>query len=382
VRRALRVALLLLLAAAAQPVAAHLLNMTKVQVAVDAAGQVEVTLQVDLNRPAGGGEAYYTFSRLPEPLRDPALRVLLGRLAGAIQIDYGGARVALEPVAAQFPQETRERYLDPLNWPMTALTLRGRLPVTQTGGPPTGPPALLQGRLTADFRFEEPIALTFVRVPENRSLTRWLVADQLSPTFDPHAAPDTAAPADATPWWRYAAFGFTHILPKGLDHVLFVLGLYFGARNLRSLLLLVTGFTVAHSVTLGLASVGLVRLPAGIVEPLIALSIAWIGVENLVPRLREGRHRLLLVFGFGLLHGLGFASALSELQAPQGSFLLALLGFNVGIELGQIAVIALALLLTGAFLRRPAYGPWIARPASLLIACMGLAWTLERVIAT
>jgi hypothetical protein len=381
VRWALRVALLLLGTAAAQPAMAHLLNMTKVQVAVDATGQVEVTLQVDLNRPAGGGEAYYAFSRVPEPLRDPALRALLDRLVGAIEIDYGGARVALEAVAAQFPQETRERYLDPLNWPMTALTLRGRLPPRQTG-PRTGPPALLQGRLTADFRFEEPIALTFVRVPENRSLTRWLVADQRSPTFDPDAAPDAAAPADATPWWRYVAFGFTHILPKGLDHVLFVLGLYFGARSLRSLLLLVTGFTVAHSATLGLASVGLVRLPAGIVEPLIALSIAWIGVENLVPRLREGRHRLLLVFAFGLLHGLGFASALSELQAPQGSFLLALLGFNVGIELGQVAVIALALLLTGAFLRRPAYGPWIARPASLLIACMGLAWTLERVIAT
>lgn len=369
-----RALLILLLLAAARPSSAHLLNMTRVEVAVAATGEVDVRVRVDLNRAVGGGDAYYALSRRPDPLQDPELRALFTRLLDAMEITWGGVRVPLELAAAQLPAEPREVFLNPLAWPMTDLVLVGRLPEA-----PSGARQVLQGRLLSSFRFEEPLALTLKRVPENRSLTRWLIADQLSPTFDP-AADQTAPTADATPWYRYVVFGFTHILPKGVDHVLFVLGLYFGARSLRSLLWLVTGFTVAHSMTLGLASVGLVRVSPDIVEPLIALSIAWIGVENLMPRLRDGRHRLALVFAFGLLHGMGFAGALSTLQAPQGNFLLALLGFNLGIELGQLVVIAGALLLTAWWLRSPWYGRFVATPASLLIAAAGVAWTVQRLI--
>jgi hypothetical protein len=369
-----RALLILLLLVAASPASAHLLNMTRVEVAVDAAGEVNVQVRVDLNRAVGGGDAYYELSRRPDPLHDPELHALFRRLVDAMEITWGGASVPLELVAAQLPAEAREVFLNPLAWPMTDLVLRGHLPEPHVGVAP-----VLQGRLLSSFRFEEPLALTLKRVPENRTLTRWLIADQLSPTFDP-AASQVTPMADTTPWHRYVLFGFTHILPKGVDHVLFVLGLYFGARRLRTLLWLITGFTVAHSMTLGLASVGLVRVSPDIVEPLIALSIAWIGVENLVPRLRDGRHRLALVFAFGLLHGMGFASALSTLQAPQGNFLLALLGFNIGIELGQVVVIAGALLLTGWWLRTPAYRRIVATPASLLIAAAGVGWTVQRLI--
>ena len=335
--RAFVCAVLLLLAA--HRADAHVLNMTRVDVRVDAAGNVDVAMRVDLTRPAGGGEAYYALSRVADPTTDPALRSLLGALADATELTWAGEPVTLAVVDVRLPQQSRESFLDPLSWPMTEVSLRGHLPA---GAP--GAASVLTGRLRASFRFEEPIALSMQRVPEGRSLTRWLIADQHSPTFDPIAV--SAAATDATPWFRYVVFGFEHILPRGLDHVLFVLGLYFGARRLRTLLGLVTGFTVAHSVTLGLAAFGLVRVPAVVVEPLIALSIAWIGIENLSPRLRDGRHRLALVFAFGLLHGLGFAGALRELATPRGSYLAALVGFNVGIELGQLAVIAGAVLLT------------------------------------
>jgi len=371
-RRALPLALLGVLGGATAQ--AHLLNMTRIDAAVDAAGVVEVQVQVDLNRAAGGGEAYYALSRLSQPLDDPGCRALLDRLVAAIELDYGGVRIPLVLTSARFAPEGRDSYLNPLSWPMTALALRGSLPPHGTGAPP-----VMKGRLAAAFRFEEPIALTLMRLPEHRSLTRWLVADQWSPPFDPDAAP--AAADDETPWWRYVVFGTTHILPRGLDHVLFVLGLYFGARRPRALIAWITGFTLAHSVTLGLAGLGLLRLSPRIVEPLIALSIAWIGIENLLPRLRDARHRLAVVFAFGLLHGLGFASALSQLQTPRGSFLLALLGFNAGIELGQLGVIAIAFVLTGWALRQPWYRARIALPASLLIAATGLAWTVQRLLA-
>jgi hypothetical protein len=372
VSRALLLGLLLL--AAAQPAAAHLLNMTRVQVRVDAAGAVEVQLQIDLNRPAGGAEAYFRLSRIAEPLHDPAFVRIADDLVRAVQIDYGGVRVPLSLADAKLPQEPHETFLDPVSWPMTLITLRGALPAA-----PSTAVAVLQARMDSKFRFEEPIAVTFLRVPEQRSLTRWLVADQASPRFDPAAEPK-AVVADSTPWWRYVAFGFTHIVPKGLDHVLFVLGLYFGARRLSALFWLVTGFTLAHSATLGLASAGVLRLPPRIVETLIALSIAWIGIENLVPRLRDGRHRYALVFCFGLLHGMGFASALGSLQTPQGSFLLALLGFNLGIEAGQAVVIGGAALLTLWWADSPHYERRVVRPASLAIALGGLAWTAERIL--
>src|SRR5438128_2352916 len=140
---------------------------------------------------------------------------------------------------------------------------------------------------------------------------------------------------------RDVALGFTHILPNGLDHILFVLGLFFLTTNVRSVLAQVTAFTVAHSITLGLALYGIASLPASIVEPLIALSIAYVAIENLVTTDLKPR-RLALVFSFGLLHGMGFAGVLRELGLPPSQFLTALLTFNVGVEAGQLSVIAVA----------------------------------------
>ncbi|MDX1565475.1 MAG: HupE/UreJ family protein [Phycisphaeraceae bacterium] len=178
--------------------------------------------------------------------------------------------------------------------------------------------------------------------------------------------------------WRYLVFGFTHILPKGLDHILFVLGLFLLSVKMKPLLWQVTAFTAAHTITLGLAAAGWVNLPASVVEPIIALSIAVIAVENIVTdELKPWRPAV--VFGFGLLHGLGFAGVLGEVGIPDEAFVPALLAFNVGVEIGQLAVIGLAFVLVGWFAQKPWYRRRVVIPASVLIGGMGLFWTVERI---
>jgi len=151
---------------------------------------------------------------------------------------------------------------------------------------------------------------------------------------------------------------------KGVDHILFVLGIFLLSTAWRPILLQVTTFTIAHSITLGLTMYGIVSLPSSIVEPLIALSITYVAVENLwTTELKPWR--LALVFMFGLLHGMGFAGVLRGLGLPRSEFLTALLTFNLGVEGGQLAVITIALLLVGWWRRRETvrYRQWVVVPA-------------------
>lgn len=177
---------------------------------------------------------------------------------------------------------------------------------------------------------------------------------------------------------RYLRLGAWHILPEGPDHVLFVLGLFLLSPRLRPLLIQVSAFTLAHTLTLGLAASGVLVLPPRAVEPLIALSIAWVAIENtLTDRLRAWRPAV--VFGFGLIHGLGFAGVLGGLGLPAGERLSALLAFNAGVELGQLAVLALAFATLGPFRRAPWYRRRLVVPLSLAIASAGVVWAVQRV---
>lgn len=176
----------------------------------------------------------------------------------------------------------------------------------------------------------------------------------------------------------YIPVGFDHILPKGLDHILFVLGLFFLSTRLGPLLWQISAFTLAHTVTLALGAVGWVTVPGSIVEPLIAASIVYVAVENIFAK-GLNPWRPVIVFGFGLLHGLGFASVLGEFGLPEGAFIPALIGFNIGVELGQLTVIALAFLAVGWFARKDWYRKVIAVPASVAIAAVGAYWVVERV---
>ena len=147
------------------------------------------------------------------------------------------------------------------------------------------------------------------------------------------------------------------------------------------MLLQVTAFTIAHTITLALTIYGVVSLRPAIVEPAIALSIVYVAVENIATSELKP-WRIALVFGFGLLHGMGFAGVLSQLGLPRSEFLTALLCFNAGVELGQLSVILAAFLLLGLpFRRKPWYRRRVVVPASLAIAAVGLYWAIQRIAA-
>jgi hypothetical protein len=171
--------------------------------------------------------------------------------------------------------------------------------------------------------------------------------------------------------------GVLHVVPRGTDHILFVLGMFLLSRRWRPLLSQSFAFTAAHTITLGLAAAGLVSLPSDIVEPIIALSITALALENLLVR-EAGPWRLCLVFAFGLIHGLGFASVLSTWIKPGRGFVPTLLAANIGVETGQLAVIVAAWILTIRWHESPAW-PHARRWACIMLALAGLWWFAERV---
>lgn len=178
---------------------------------------------------------------------------------------------------------------------------------------------------------------------------------------------------------QYTILGFEHIIPKGLDHILFVVGLFLLSTKLSSLLWQISSFTLAHTITLGLAMGGIVSAPSSIVEPLIALSIVFVAVENVLTD-KLNRWRPVVVFGFGLLHGLGFASVLNDIGLQPENFASGLLGFNLGVEFGQLAIIFVCFLFVGIwFAKKSYYRAYITNPASAVIAIIGAWWFVERV---
>ena len=219
-------------------------------------------------------------------------------------------------------------------------------------------------------------AITVRSAASENPATEWLEGGQSSAPF---ALTSPAPPVDRLGTaWRYLALGFTHIVPKGLDHMLFVLGIYLLSGRARSVLWQVSAFTVAHSITLGLSMYGVVAVSPRIVEPLIAVSIAYVAIENIfLSELKSWR--VALVFAFGLLHGMGFAGALKALGLPRSEFVTALVTFNVGVEAGQLAVIGAAFMLVGWHCANRAwYRSRIVVPVSTVIACTAVYWTIER----
>jgi hypothetical protein len=178
--------------------------------------------------------------------------------------------------------------------------------------------------------------------------------------------------------WVYIKLGFEHILPLGLDHILFILSIFFLQPKIKPVVLQASVFTLAHTITLGLAMYGLISPPGDVVEPIIALSIVFVALENLIVR-KLNPVRLIVVFLFGLIHGLGFAGVLGELGLPEASFFTSLISFNLGVELGQISVILIAFLLVGKwFGERTWYRQRIVVPVCCLIALIASYWTIER----
>jgi hypothetical protein len=181
----------------------------------------------------------------------------------------------------------------------------------------------------------------------------------------------------ATGWLDFIKLGVEHII-TGYDHLLFLLALLATANGMWSVIRIVTAFTVAHSVTLSLATFGIVTIPDRIIEPLIALTIVWVALENLLAS-EPDRRRWMWVFGFGLVHGFGFASALGELGLKGSAIARALVGFNLGIEIGQLLFVALFMpVLT--LLKRGRGALLTPRIASLAVVIVGTYWLGERIL--
>jgi hydrogenase/urease accessory protein HupE len=189
-----------------------------------------------------------------------------------------------------------------------------------------------------------------------------------------------AAVKGSPPWRHFLRLGIEHIV-TGYDHVLFLLGLLVVGSSLASAWRIITSFTVAHSITLALATLNVVQLSPRLVEPLIAASIVYVGLENLWDR--PLHRRWLLTFGFGLVHGLGFASVLRELSfgiQVGGEVMIPLLAFNVGVELGQVAIALVVLPLIWYLQRLPHFSPRLATICSALVVLAGTYWLVERTV--
>ena len=332
-------------------------------------GVVDITVDYDLGLvlpPDSAGYRVLTTARAE--VQQAAVTRALPEILEALQFYAGAQRLQLKLQGFTLPRLPAEAFTDPAQDKSTVLHFTAALPA---GG------GALVMVVPYAARVNHPV-LFAVGTPAAGVLARSWVEEGPSEPFD---WTTLAAPAA---WWRdfarYLRLGFSHIVPEGLDHILFVLALFFLGQTWRKLVAQTTVFTVAHATTLFLAQYGVVSLPGRSVEPLIAFSIACIALENIFsPKL--GPARLALVFGFGLVHGLGFAGSLSEVRFPRDQFLRALLGFNLGVDFGQLFIIGLALLTVGWFRDKPWFRVRIMIPCCVMIAAVGLFWTVQRILA-
>lgn len=286
---------------------------------------------------------------------------------GSTLLAHAELRVDGAPVPLQVESVQLEATSDPeseLRPPAVVVRLRGQVPA---------------GARAMTWRYDltsAAYALTVARA-DGVQQTEWLEGGQVGHAVALVSPLQVLARSSIAR--TYFRLGFTHILPKGLDHILFVLGIFLFGRGLRPMAWQISAFTLAHSITLGLAMYGVVSLPASIVEPLIALSIVYVAFENLVAS-ELTPCRLALVFAFGLLHGLGFAGVLRELALPRGAFVTGLVTFNLGVEAGQVTVIAGATLLVAHWARhQDRYRRLVVVPGSCAIALVGAYWTITRI---
>jgi HupE / UreJ protein len=178
---------------------------------------------------------------------------------------------------------------------------------------------------------------------------------------------------------QYLKYGFTHVIPWGYDHLLFMVAIFFYSSRIRTVVVQCSIFTVAHSLTLFMTAKGIILQHAAAVEPVIALSIMFTALGNILQVTKSGL-RMLIVFAFGLIHGMGFAAAINSLGIPANHFLSAILSFNLGVEMAQLTVVfSLHLLVTRYLIHMPLYQKRVVYPVSAVIACIGLLLFLFKI---
>jgi hydrogenase/urease accessory protein HupE len=335
----------------------------------------------------------------PAPFSFLDLRIDGGRVAGALTVhDLDAAHeLGLPDASALLDPATAHRYAPALAERLARrlrLVIDGRpvavalsdltpLPQRQAlrfslAAPVSGRP----GRVTVDATLfpYDTLHQTFVNVYEDGALRHQAILDARRSSMDYYAGSWSGAAAVLA---TFVPAGIHHIA-IGPDHILFVVGLLLLGGSLGRLGLIVTAFTVGHSVTLSLAALGLVTPPASLVEPAIALSVVLVGVDNLLAGREDPTRRRdlrpILAGVFGLVHGFGFAAVLREFGLPQAALGWSLFGFNVGVELGQLALVVPLGLALGALRRqRPVAARRIAMVGSVVVALAGAFWFVQRV---
>jgi hydrogenase/urease accessory protein HupE len=370
---AFRLLLGFLLCLCALPAGAHEIRPAVVDVHLQADGTYQVALQVNMEALLAGvspthsdtnespnAESYNRLRALPAGKLEERIRAFWPQYREGLHLGFDGDRSA--PV------------LTALDIPEPGDLVRARLTTVRLSG------SIAPGAKTLRWTYAPQYGgsvLRLHRIGDSEVIAAWVREGEASATYP--LAGDVAATTRSAVFGQYLVLGFTHILPKGLDHMLFVLGLFLLSTQLAPLLWQVTAFTLAHSITLALSVYGVIELSPAIVEPLIAASIVAVAVENLLTA-RLHAWRVFVVFGFGLLHGLGFAGVLTEIGLPREQFITALIAFNVGVEGGQLAVIVLAFLAVGYWFRhKPWYRARVVLPLSGLIALTGTYWMVERI---
>jgi len=360
-------------------VQADVVKPTMIDISVHAHGKVDLELHLSIEALLSGiNNSYRNTQSAPQSDQYDALRALppeelgsqfepfIQQLLDSIALRFDGQKIDLKVSRVDIPEAGYQKVPR-----ASVLYLEGTVPRASE-------------HLT--WYFPQKFSNNAVRVKQvDDEREKWLWSDWVWLTDDQVSEPfpvdqDFVKKPLSEVVASYIYLGFVHIVPYGLDHILFVLGIFLLTIRVRPLLAQVTMFTLAHSMTLALAAYGVFELPARVVEPLIALSIAYIGIENIFSR-QVKRRRLLLVFCFGLLHGLGFAGVLKEFGMPPGDYATALISFNVGVEAGQVAIVALAfLILAGWQAHKQWYRMIVVMPVSGLISVLGLIWTYDRLV--
>jgi hydrogenase/urease accessory protein HupE len=348
---------------------AHEISFSHLRLELQAQGsQVQFDMPIkDLLRQLEGVSAAQLFNPKDLVQLEPRIfKLIESRLIFVLaEQKLGFSGLKLEPIPAR--QEIRA------SWILSGLSLNSTF--------------LIKSQIFPD----NPLHKTFLDVYKNQLLDVYknqlldVYKNQLEQQliFDAKKTEIKITNAEQPVWqvlWTFFLEGIRHIY-IGPDHILFIIGLLLLGGNLWQLLKIVSAFTLAHSLTLALATLGILNLPAEVVEPIIAASIVFVGVHSLLSKNKTDL-RVLFAFGFGLIHGFGFASVLAELELPQQALALALLAFNFGVEFGQMCIVLLIAPLL-AWLRRhsPQKAVLVVRLASLGVIVMGAYWFIERVTA-
>ncbi len=319
---------------------------------------------------AGIGQEHEDTDQSPNAQRYDALRAMdpaalraefdgfAARFLDAVMIDASGTRLSPEVIAQTVPP------VGDLDLPRdSSLTIGGALP---------------EGSDALTFAWDPSFGAVVFRTELTEAGEGYSAFLQDGEASAPVSASGGPIQSALDVFVDYIGVGFEHIVPLGLDHILFVIGLFLFSTQLRPLIIQISAFTVAHTVTLALGLFGVISIPGSIVEPLIALSITYVALENILFN-KMTPWRPALVFGFGLLHGLGFAGVLAEFGLPQGQYVVGLIAFNIGVELGQLFVVGMCFLTVGLwFGKADWYRLRIVWPASLAIGGYAMAWFIGR----